>query len=60
MVELAVHVGNPGSEIARIQQEIIESPAWELNQRLMLFELSLEVFKPNYGQLLESTFLPIK
>jgi hypothetical protein len=29
----------------------MESPAWELNQRLMLFELSLELFKRNYAQL---------
>jgi hypothetical protein len=55
LVGLTVHVENPGFELARIQQEIIESPAWELNQRLMLFELSLEVFKRNYTQLRAKT-----
>lgn len=50
-MELPVDVENPALERARIQQEIMDSPAWELNQRLMLFELSLELFKRNYVQL---------
>jgi hypothetical protein len=48
---MPVDVADPALERARIQQEIMESPAWELNQRLMLFELSLELFKRNYAQL---------